>query len=128
MSSTILVVEDEITTLKLIKIVLQREGYRIATATSGSEGLRKVGEIGPDLVILDILLPGMDGFQVCQYLRRNPQTANLPVLMFTSLDRPADQRHGYLAGSDDYLIKPVRLADLLAKVRAALFFRESQPN
>jgi DNA-binding response OmpR family regulator len=128
MSSTILIVEDEITTLKLIKIVLQREGYHIATATSGSEGLRKVEEISPDLVILDILLPGMDGFQVCQYLRKNPQTENLPVIMFSSLDRPVDQRHAYLAGSDDYLIKPVRMTDLLDKVRAALYFRESQPN
>jgi DNA-binding response OmpR family regulator len=126
--STILIIEDEITTLKLIKMVLQREGYQIATATIGSEGLRKVEEIRPDLVILDIVLPGIDGFQVCQYLRKNPQTAKLPVIIFSSLDRPADQRHAYLAGSDDYLIKPVKLADLLAKVRASLYFRESQPN
>jgi DNA-binding response OmpR family regulator len=126
--STILIIEDEITTLKLIKMVLQREGYQIATATTGSEGLRKVEEIRPDLVILDIVLPGIDAFQVCQYLRKNPQTAKLPVIIFSSLDRPADQRHAYLAGSDDYLIKPVKLADLLAKVRASLYFRESQPN
>jgi DNA-binding response OmpR family regulator len=122
----ILVVEDEITTLKLIKMVLQREGYQIVTATSGAEGLRKAEELKPDLVILDIVLPGMDGFHVCQHLRKNPQTAHLPVIMFSSLDRPADQRHAFEAGSDDYITKPVKLAELLDKVRAALYFKHQR--
>ena len=123
MTSTILVVEDEITTLKVIKMVLQREGYHIVTATNGEEGLRKAEEVAPDLMILDIMLPGMDGFQVCHYLRKNPQTAKLPVIMFSGLDRPADQRHAFEAGSDDYITKPVKMAELLEKVRAALFFK-----
>lgn len=123
MTSTILVVEDEITTLKLIKLVLQREGYHIVTATNGSEGLRKVREYQPDLMLLDIVMPGMDGFQVCQYLRRDPATAKLPVIMFSGLNRPADQRHAFEAGSDDYITKPVKMAELLDKVRAALFFK-----
>jgi pilus assembly protein CpaE len=123
MTNTILIVEDEVMTLKLIKMVLQREGYHVVTATNGSEGLRKAEEIRPNLMILDIVLPGMDGFQVCQYLRKNPETAKTPVIMFSGLDRPADQRHGFEAGGDDYVTKPVRMAELIEKVRAALYFR-----
>ena len=123
MSHTILVVEDDKTTLKLIRLVLQQQGYCIATATTGSEGLRKAEEVNPDLVLLDIILPGMDGFQVCQYLRKNEQTAKTPIIMFSGLDRPADQRHAFEAGSDDYLTKPVKMAELIEKVRAALFFK-----
>ena len=125
MPNTILIIEDEITTLKLIKLVLQREGYHIATATSGAEGLRKAEELHPDLLILDIVLPGIDGFQVCQYLRQNPATAKVPVIMFSGLDRPADQRHAFEAGSDDYIVKPVKTAELLDKVRAALYFKNN---
>lgn len=118
----ILIVDDEITTLKLIKMVLQREGYEITTAANGAEGLRKAEESNPDLILLDIVLPGLDGFQVCQYLRKNPATANVPIIMFSGLDRPADQRHAYEAGGTDYLTKPVKMTDLLEKIRAALFF------
>ena len=123
MTSTILVVEDEITTLKLIKWVLQREGYHVVTATNGSEGLRKAREHQPDLLLLDIVMPGMDGFQVCQYIRRDPATAKMPVIVFSSLNRPADQRQAFEAGGDDYITKPVAIAELLDKVRAALYFK-----
>lgn len=128
MSNVILIVEDEATSLKLIKMVLHREGYRIATATNGSEALRIAEELRPDLILLDIMLPGLDGYQVCQYLRQNPHTEKVPVIMFSSLDRPADQRHAFEAGSDDYVTKPVKLDDLLTKVRSALHFREHQLN
>jgi DNA-binding response OmpR family regulator len=126
MSDIILIVDDEITTLKLIKMVLQREGYRVATATSGAEGLRKAEDLQPDLMLLDIVLPGMDGFQVCQYLRKNPKTAKLPVIMFSGLDRPADQRNAFKAGGDDYLTKPVKMVDLLEKIRALLYFEQTE--
>lgn len=126
MSDIILIVDDEITTLKLIKMVLQREGYRVATATSGAEGLRKAEDLQPALMLLDIVLPGMDGFQVCQYLRKNPKTANLPVIMFSGLDRPADQRNAFKAGGDDYLTKPVKMVDLLEKIRALLYFKQTE--
>jgi DNA-binding response OmpR family regulator len=123
MSWTILVVEDEVTTLKMIKMVLQRQGYEIATATSGEDGLRKAQELKPDLMILDIVLPGMDGFQVCQQLRNDPMTAKLPVIMFSGLDRPADQNRAFEVGSDDYLTKPVKMVELLEKVRSQLYFK-----
>lgn len=126
MSDMILIVEDEITTLKLVKMVLKREGYRVATATSGPEALNIADDIVPDLVLLDIVLPGLDGFQVCQYLRKNVRTATIPVIMFSGLDRPADQRHAFEVGSDDYLTKPVKMADLLDKIRAILYFKQTQ--
>jgi DNA-binding response OmpR family regulator len=122
MTHTILIIDDDATTLKLVKVVLQRAGYTIVTATNGSEGLRKVDEYRPHLVLLDLIMPGMDGFQVCRELRKHPEFTKLPVIVFSSLDRPAEQRHAYESGSDDYLIKPIRLEDLLEKVRAALYF------
>jgi DNA-binding response OmpR family regulator len=125
MADMILVVEDEVTTLKLVKMVLKREGYRVATATNGPEALRIADDVIPDLVLLDIVLPGMDGFQVCQYLRRNPRTSTVPVIMFSGLDRPADQRHASEVGGDDYLTKPVKMVELLEKIRAILYFKET---
>jgi two-component system cell cycle response regulator len=80
----------------------------------------------PDLILLDIVLPGMDGFQVCQYIRKNPRTSNVPVIMFSGLDRPADQRNAFNAGSDDYLTKPVKMADLLEKIQSILFFKQTE--
>ena len=124
MSELILIVEDEITTSQLVKIVLKKQGYRVVTATTGPEALRIADDLKPDLILLDIVLPGMDGFQVCQYLRKNPNTARIPVIMFSGLDRPADQRNAFAAGSDDYLTKPVKMTDLLEKVRANLYFKQ----
>lgn len=126
MSDMILIVEDEFTTLKLVKMVLKREGYRVATATTGPEALRIADDIIPDLVLLDIVLPGMDGFQVCQYLRKNARTATIPVIMFSGLDRPADQRHAFEVGTDDYMTKPVKMAEMLEKIHAILYFKQAQ--
>jgi DNA-binding response OmpR family regulator len=120
MPALILIVEDELTTSQLVKMVLKRQGYRAVAVTNGPEALRVADDLIPDLILLDIVLPGMDGFQVCQYIRKNPRTAHVPVIMFSGLDRAADQRAAFSAGSDDYLTKPVKMADLLEKVRAIL--------
>lgn len=128
MSYTILIIDDDETTLKLVKIVLQRAGYHIVTATNGSEGLRMVEESHPDLVLLDLVMPGMDGFQVCRQLRQNPHHAKLPVIVFSALDRPAEQRRAFELGGDDYLTKPIQLAELFDKVRAALYFTTPHPH
>jgi DNA-binding response OmpR family regulator len=124
MSELILIVEDEITTSQLVKIVLKKHGYRVVTATTGPEALRIAEDLLPDLIVLDIVLPGMDGFQVCQYIRKNPNTAHIQVIMFSGLDRPADHRNAFAAGTDDYLTKPVKMSDLLEKVRANLYFKQ----
>jgi two-component system cell cycle response regulator len=124
MSATILVVEDEATTAQLVKLVLKKQGYRVMTAATGPEALRLADDLVPDLVLLDIVLPGMDGFQVCQYIRKNPRTATIPIIMFSGLDRPADQRNAFNAGGDDYLTKPVKMTDLLEKIHANLQLRQ----
>lgn len=122
MNAMILIVEDELTTAQLVKLVLKKQGYRVFSVVNGSEALRLADDLIPDLILLDIVLPGMDGFQVCQYIRKNPRTKEIPVIMFSGLDRPADQRQAFMAGSDDYLVKPVKMVDLLEKIRSILHF------
>lgn len=126
MSAMILVVEDELTTLQLVKMVLKRNGYRLSTATNGHDALHMADDLLPDLILLDIILPGMDGFQVCQYLRRNPRTANIPIIMFSGLDRVTDQRRAFAVGSNDFISKPVKMADLLQRIDAHLRLRPIQ--
>ncbi|MBX3014616.1 MAG: response regulator [Caldilineaceae bacterium] len=118
----ILVIEDDPMILKLIFQTLQRSGYEVITAMNGSEGLRIAQENHPNLVVLDISLPGLDGYQVCQQLRSAPATASLPIIMVTAMSRPADQRRGFELGADDYLPKPFLLADLVTRVQSLLFF------
>ena len=88
----------------------------------GSEGLRKVKEANPQLVVLDISLPGVDGYQVCHYIRQDPETANLPILIVTAMSRPADQRRGFESGADDYLSKPFVLSELVTRIQSLFFF------
>lgn len=128
MSDMVLIVDDEVTTAQLVKMVLKKQGYRVVTASNGPEALRIADDLLPDLILLDIVLPGMDGFHVCQYIRKNPRTAEIPVIMFSGLDRPADQRMAFYAGSDDYLTKPVKMAELLEKIRTILHFRQTQKS
>lgn len=122
MTSKILVIEDDPIILFLIRQTLQREGYEVVTATNGSEGLRLVYEIQPQLVVLDITMPGLNGHQVCHYLRSEASTKDLPIIMVTALSRPADQRRGFELGADDYLPKPFQLAELVTRVQSLLFF------
>ncbi len=122
MASKIVVIEDDPLIRKLIAQTLQRSGYEVVTANDGSEGLRIVKEAQPNLVVLDISMPGLDGYQVCQYLRGDPATATLPIIMVTAMARPADQRRGFDMGADDYLPKPFALTDLVTRVQSLLFF------
>lgn len=122
MTSKILVIEDDPIILFLIRQTLQREGYEVVTATNGSEGLRLVYEIQPQLVVLDITMPGLNGHQVCHYLRSEASTKDLPIIMVTALSRPADPRRGFELGADDYLPKPFQLAELVTRVQSLLFF------
>lgn len=122
MASKIIVIEDDPHILKLISQTLQREGYEVVTATDGSEGLRKVRETHPHLVVLDISLPGLDGYQVCHHLRSEHATSKLPVIMVTAMSRPSDQRRGFETGADDYLSKPFVLSELITRIRSLLFF------
>ena len=120
MAEKILIVDDDVNALKLIGYTLHREGYEIITAQSGQEALAKVQEEKPHLVILDIMMPGMDGYRVCRHLRAIPQTAQVPVIMLTAKSQVEDKVAGFEAGADDYLTKPVIPAELLARVKALL--------
>jgi pilus assembly protein CpaE len=120
MAEKILIVDDDVNALKLIGYTLHREGYEIVAAQSGQEALAKAQKEKPQLVILDIMMPGMDGYEVCRRLRAIPQTAQVPVIMLTAKSQVEDKVAGFEAGADDYLTKPVIPSELLARVKALL--------
>lgn len=120
MSGRILAVDDDLMNLKLVSAALGREGFEIVTATDGKEGYQKAEELLPDLIILDVMMPEMDGYQVCSQLRKNPKTANIPVMMLTSLSSVEQKIKGFDAGADDYLAKPFVPDELIAHVRALM--------
>ena len=123
---TILVVEDEEDIRELLKYNLEKEGYQVFGAGTGEEGLRAVRDRRPDLILLDLMLPGLDGLEVCRRIRREPQTQHLPIIMLTAKGEEADIVTGLELGADDYITKPFSPRVLLARLRAALR-RRSQP-
>jgi DNA-binding response OmpR family regulator len=116
----ILVIEDDLDIAHLLKHYLIRENYSVSTATSGSTGLNLVTKEKPNLVILDLMLPEMDGLEVCRRLRRNPATAQIPILILTAKGEETDKVVGLEMGGDDYVTKPFSSKELLARVRALL--------
>jgi CheY-like chemotaxis protein/MinD-like ATPase involved in chromosome partitioning or flagellar assembly len=120
MAEKILVVDDEIDSLKLIGLMLQRQGYEISAASSGAQAISKAVGEKPDLIILDVMMPDMDGYEVCKRMRANPGTAGIPIIMFTAKSLVDDKVAGFEAGADDYLTKPTHPAELASRVRAVL--------
>jgi len=116
----ILVVDDEPGALKLIGYVLHREGYQVVLARDGAEALRKVEEEEPDLVVLDVMMPDIDGYEVARRLRADRRTERLPILMLTAKSQLPDKISGFQSGADDYVVKPVMPAELTARVQALL--------
>lgn len=117
MAEKILAIDDDATLLRLICQSLQPEGFSIFTATGGEEGLALFHQIAPDLVILDVMMPGMDGWEVCRRLRH---VSSVPIIFLTALDSIEDVVHGLVGGADDYLAKPFRVSELGARVTALL--------
>ena len=113
----LLIVEDEPTLLETLKYNLTRQGYDVVTAADGIQVLATAREEKPDLVILDVMLPGLDGFEICRILR---QEMSLPILMLTARDEEVDKIVGLEVGADDYLTKPFSMRELLARVKAHL--------
>ncbi len=119
----ILVVDDTAANVRLLGQVLLLAGYEVVTAASGEEGLAKVVFARPDLVLLDVVMPEMSGYEVCRALRANPATALLPVVMVTALDPESERVKGIEAGADDFLSKPINQPELLARVKSLLRIR-----
>ncbi|PYN31156.1 MAG: adenylate/guanylate cyclase domain-containing response regulator [Candidatus Rokuibacteriota bacterium] len=120
----ILIVDDTPHNVKLLADLLAVKGYAVLTASSGAQALEKVETEAPDLVLLDVVMPAMSGYEVCRKIRGNPATAVLPVVMVTALDPGQERVKGIEAGADDFLSKPINQQELLARVRSLLRIKE----
>ena len=125
MAKVILAVDDEPTNLKLLEATLIPEGYVVDTATNGQEALDKVRTTKPDLILLDIMMPDMDGYQVCERIRGDTSLPYIPVIFLTAMRTDQkDMIHGLDIGGDDYVLKPFDTFELLSRIRAALRVKE----
>ncbi|MBP8002622.1 MAG: response regulator [Chloroflexi bacterium] len=135
MASRILVVDDDIMTVRLLSQILQRQGYEVHVAYNGEEALLLARSLNPQLIILDIMMPGLDGYQVCQRLKASPDTADIVVLMLTAKGqvneqtqggklvtlRMTEQMRGFAVGAADFVTKPVQAGFLLKRVETLLW-------
>lgn len=120
MNNKILVIDDDLAINELIKVNLELAGYRVIQAFDGVKGFALVKQEFPCLVVLDVMMPDVDGFTVAQRIRKNPETAEVPILMLTALSQINDKVKGFDIGVDDYLVKPFEMEELLVRVRALL--------
>jgi len=116
----ILVVDDDVQTLRLIGYILRGQGYEVSEALSGTDALRSVVTSKPDLLVLDVMMADMDGYEVCRRLRADPKTAQLPVILLTAKSQADDRAEGLVAGADDYITKPIDPVDLAVRIKAVL--------
>jgi DNA-binding response OmpR family regulator len=122
----LLIVDDDLSARQTLEALLTQEGYEVRCATNGRMALMFAGEDPPELILLDIRLPDIDGFQVCRRLREGPQTENIPVIFLSGLDEVVDKVKGLAAGGVDYLTKPYQGEELLARVETHLNLRRLQ--
>ncbi len=117
---TVLVVDDDPDIRELVQLKLDLSGYTTIVAGDGIEALQRVAEAQPDLVILDVMMPGLSGFAVCEQLRDDPETARLPVILLTAKAQESDLERGFAAGAVDYLVKPFSPRELVSRVSSVL--------
>ncbi|MBQ9097573.1 MAG: response regulator transcription factor [Clostridia bacterium] len=117
MNANVLIVDDDYNICELLRLYLEKEGFRVQSAASGSVALEKIGVAMPDIVLLDIMLPGMDGMQVCREIRK---TSDVPIIMLTAKDDTIDKVLGLELGADDYVAKPFDPRELIARIKAVL--------
>lgn len=116
----VLIVEDEVTLANNLADKLRSEGFTVITAGDGEDGLAKVRSEHPDLIVLDIMLPGLDGLSLCRIVRRDAATSHIPIIMLTARGTEVDKIVGLESGADDYVVKPFALGEFLARVRAVM--------
>jgi two-component system phosphate regulon response regulator PhoB len=126
MSTRILIVEDEEPLAMLLRYNLESEGYEVETTARGDEADTRLKESTPDLVVLDWMLPGLSGIELCRRLRARPETRQLPIIMLTARGEESEKVRGLATGADDYIVKPFSVPELLARVRALL--RRASPE
>lgn len=120
MKPRILIIDDDPAIADVLAINLQMAGYEVTKSLDGMQGQALAVQLSPDLILLDLMLPQVDGFTICQRLRRDPRTQDIPILMLTALSQTHNKVEGFNAGADDYLTKPFELEEMLARVRALL--------
>ncbi len=124
-ASRILIIEDSLTETHVYRRLLEKQGYEVVTATDGEQGIQMAYECQPDLVLMDVVMPGVNGFQATRELQQNQDTAGIPVIIITTKDQDTDRIWGMRQGAVDYMVKPVKKSSLLARVKAALATSES---
>ncbi|MBN1264509.1 MAG: response regulator [Anaerolineales bacterium] len=127
MPEKILIIDDDIDTLKLVGLMLERQGYEIVVASNGQMGLTRAATERPALILLDVMMPDLDGYEVTRQLRSDPGLAHIPIIMFTAKTMVDDKVAGFEAGVDDYLTKPAHPAELTAHVKAVLARTQQNP-
>jgi DNA-binding response OmpR family regulator len=120
MDKKILLIEDDAVSRRLMELVLTKEGYRVTTANNGLEGLRQVKLVSPDLLVLDVMLPGLDGFEICYRLRSDPVTATLPIMVLSAKSQESDKNAALQVGANVFLPKPVDRMVLLDQINKLL--------
>ena len=120
MTHKILIVDDEPNIVMSLEFLLKKEGFQIDTASAGDVALEKVKSFGPDLILLDVMMPKKSGFEVCEILRAGTALANLRIIMLTAKGRDTEQAKGVALGADAYMLKPFSTKDLVAKIREVL--------
>src|SRR6187399_1637630 len=126
MSATILIVEDEDDVAVLLRYNLEAEGFRVATAASGDEAVERIRDGVPDLILLDWMLPGLSGIELCRRWRSREETARTPIIMLTARGEETERVRGLATGADDYVVKPFSLPELIARIQALL--RRAKPG
>jgi DNA-binding response OmpR family regulator len=127
MPQKIMIVDDDVETLRLVGLMLQRQGFEVISTTNGAQALNLVASTAPDLIIMDVMMPDMDGYQATRRLRKEAIAADTPILMFTAKSQVEDKVAGYEAGVDEYITKPIHPAELIARVKSLLSRSKKSP-
>jgi DNA-binding response OmpR family regulator len=120
MPKTVLIVDDEPSILEALRFLMEQNGYRVEIAIDGEGALEIIAKVVPDLVLLDIMLPGIDGFEICEIVRLNPEWRKTKIIFLTAKGRQEDMAKGLILGADDYVVKPFSNADIVQRVKQLL--------